>query len=858
MPNAVSEHSAAPVHERLRAILQKYWGFDTLRPLQREAIDAAVARRDSLVILPTGGGKSLCYQVPPMLVPEGKPALCVVVSPLIALMKDQVDGLVMAGYPAAALNSTTTNADAADIRRRALSGELKLLLVAPERLLTESFLSFLVKANVASIAIDEAHCISQWGHDFRPEYRRLAELRSVFPNVPLHAYTATATPRVRDDIVAQLGLKNPALLTGRFDRPNLTYRILPRVDTDRQVAEVLRRRDGGTGGGAAIVYCMSRKETERLAASLTAQKIPAAAYHAGMDPKKRHDVQEDFANERLDVVVATVAFGMGIDRSDVRCVVHATMPKTIEHYQQETGRAGRDGLPSECVLLYSSADAVRWKGLMEKSAAESDSPPDPEAMAAQIELLEHMQRLCSGARCRHKALSEYFGQAYEPPAAEKAGPRRSAEDAQGSAEEKEGERPEHAGGGNCRHESSSSSSSSPRTSASPPLTSAGGCSACDVCLQELDTVPDSTIVAQKIVSCVARLSFMGADGSPRGYGAGYVADVLRGSRAAKIIDRAHDKLSTFGLLAQMPREEIVSLISQLVDAHMLARAGTEFPTVITGPAARALLKGEQQATLLRPRAGEETGVHAGAYTADGAKARALSHQEHALFDTLRSLRRAIATEMSVPPFVVFSDAVLEDLCRVRPSSVAAFGTVRGIGQSKQTKFGERFVQAIVNHCRASGLDLDATPPPSATAPAYSPRTRSVKSLPAGDPNRPLYSLTESVRTAFEMFEKGATVDEVATHTRRAVSTVGGYLAEFIQRYKPETVRAWVDDATYRLISETSDGIPLTEENSTQHGLRIGAVYQALVAKQPDERALATYEQIRVVVTHRAALASRAT
>lgn len=361
----------------------------------------------------------------------------------------------------------------------------------------------------------------------------------------------------------------------------------------------------------------------------------------------------------------------------------------------------------------------------------------------------------------------------------------------------------------------------------------------------------------KIVSCVARLSFMGADGSPRGYGAGYVADVLRGSRAAKITERGHTQLSTFGLLAQMARDEIVSMISQLVDGGFLARSGTEFPTVITGPAARALLKGETPATLLRQKH-TDAWVSGSGYTADGAKARPLSHPEHALFDTLRSLRRAIATEMCVPPFVVFSDAVLEDLCRARPSTIAAFGTIRGIGQSKQASFGERFVQAIIHHCGASGLDLDAAPPPSsAAAPAYSPRTRSVKSLPAGDPNRPLHSLSESVRTAFDLFEKGATVDEVATHTRRAVSTVGGYLAEFIQRYKPDTVRAWVDDATYRLIAETSDGLPLTEENSTQQGLRIGAVYQALVAKQPDERALATYEQIRVVVTHRAALSGKA-
>jgi ATP-dependent DNA helicase RecQ len=354
----------------------------------------------------------------------------------------------------------------------------------------------------------------------------------------------------------------------------------------------------------------------------------------------------------------------------------------------------------------------------------------------------------------------------------------------------------------------------------------------------------------KIVSCVARLTFTGADGSPRGYGAGYVADVLRGSRAAKITERGHHQLSTFGLLAEMAREDIVSMISQLVDANMLARSGTEFPTVITGHAARALLKGEMSAALLRQKTTETWATGSG-YTSDGAQARPLAREEHALFDVLRTLRRAIAAEMAVPPFIVFSDAVLEDLCRVRPGTVAAFGGIRGVGQRKQADFGERFVHAIVEHCRGAGIALDiATPPPPVFA--YSAQTRSVKSLPAGDPNRPLHSLPDSVRTAFDMFERGASVEDVASQTRRAVSTVGGYLAEFIQRYRPETVRAWVDDATYRLITETSDGIPLTDENSTQFGLRIGAIHQALVARQTDERALATYEQIRVVVTHRAA------
>ncbi len=364
--------SVAPARSpaRSEAVLdavRRYWGHHSLRPWQADAIDAGLDGRDSLVVLPTGGGKSLCYQTPPLIANRTD----IVVSPLIALMKDQVDALASCGYPAAALHSGLSADERREIRVAALAGAYRLLFVAPERLLTPWFLDLIERLDVRAFAIDEAHCISQWGHDFRPEYRRLASLKSRFPAASIHAYTATATPRVRDDIVEQLGLRDPDIVIGRFDRPNLVYRVVPRTNLEGQVLETIGRH----AHEAIIVYCISRADTERLAGALRGRGVRAAAYHAGLDARARSETQEAFAREQIDVIVATVAFGMGIDRSNVRCVIHAAMPKSVEHYQQETGRAGRDGLEAECVLLYSPSDYRRWETLFARSGAESGAPP---------------------------------------------------------------------------------------------------------------------------------------------------------------------------------------------------------------------------------------------------------------------------------------------------------------------------------------------------------------------------------------------------------------------------------------------------------------------------------------------------
>jgi ATP-dependent DNA helicase RecQ len=387
-----------PSVNSLESVLEQVWGYTSFRPLQREAMDAILAARDSVLVLPTGGGKSLCFQAP-ALVRDG---LAVVVSPLIALMKDQVDTLVSNGVSAAAFHSALAPAEKTAVAQGIREGRYRLVYVSPERLVGEgqsSFLSMLGRQAPRFIAIDEAHCISQWGHDFRPEYRQLAQLRDRWPDVSLHAFTATATGRVRRDIVTQLGLQNPVELVGSFDRPNLVYRVLARATLKKQIQDILARHRGQAG----IIYCLSRREVDALAAWLVESGVRATAYHAGLADDERHRAQDAFLNEDADVVVATVAFGMGIDRSDVRFVIHAGAPQSLEHYQQESGRAGRDGLEAECVLVYSSGDFMKWRLLLERNGELSD---------ARVALLRDMDRYAASVGCRHRRIVGYFGEVF--------------------------------------------------------------------------------------------------------------------------------------------------------------------------------------------------------------------------------------------------------------------------------------------------------------------------------------------------------------------------------------------------------------------------------------------------------------
>ncbi len=743
---------AAPTAFTRRQVLdavRRYWGFDTLRPIQEQAIRAALHGRDTLVVMPTGGGKSLCFQVPPLLTER----LCVVVSPLIALMKDQVDGLVLSGYPAACLHSGMDPSETRRVENALANRELRLLYLAPERLLMSGMLDRLSSFDIGAFAIDEAHCISQWGHDFRPEYRRLAELRSHFPAAAFHAFTATATQRVREDIVNQLRLRKPEVLVGIFDRPNLTYRVLPRVRIDEQIAEAIERHNSGEHAGATIVYCISRKDTESLASVLSAKGIRAEAYHAGLDPDARRRVQDDFSAERLNVVVATVAFGMGIDRSDVRCVIHAAMPKSVEAFQQETGRAGRDGLPAECLLLYSGSDQMRWLDLIRRSAEESGATE--ESVRNQHTLLDHMHRLCAGAACRHKSLSEYFGQAYTPP------------------------------------------------------DGATSCGACDVCLGDLSPVPDSTAIAQKIISCVFRVG--------QSFGAAHIADVLRGSQAQKILDRKHDQLSTFGLLRSTPRPLLLGYINQLIDAGFLARSEGEYPVLTLTADSAEVLRGKREVALLQPKAD---------LTAAPEKSRAADHpltpDESKVFDALRALRIAIARERGLPPYILFHDTVLRELARRRPTTLDAIANIPGIGARKLADLGPRFTTFIADLCREQGLAPDQTP----SAPAPAPERR----LPTG-------AATGVRAKYFKAFADGQSIEEVCKASGRAVNTVSDYLAEFIAETKATSIERWIDNPTYKLIAETAASIGA-------EGLK--PIFEHLAGK-------VTYNQIRIVLFHQRAM-----
>jgi ATP-dependent DNA helicase RecQ len=741
--------------ESVPEVLQRYWGFDTLRPLQGEAIQATLAGRDVLTVLPTGGGKSLCFQVPPMV--SGR--LTLVVSPLIALMRDQVAGLRLAGVPAGAVHSHTSDREAADVRAGLLDGTLRLLYVSPERLLQPRFMDFVRRLGVGAVAIDEAHCISQWGHDFRPEYRRLADLRLSLPGVPIGAYTATATPRVRADIIQQLRLVDPVELVGTFDRPNLTYRVQPKIDPVRQAADALRRHRGQAG----IVYCLSRKDTESMADALTALNLPAAAYHAGMDPDRRTRVSELFRSEKLDIVVATVAFGMGIDRGDVRCVIHAALPKSVEAYQQETGRAGRDGLPAECLLLYSGSDAARVRALItrprEPSGAGGEEPePDPAVIEAQLALLARMQSFAAGARCRHRALSEYFGQEHAP----------------------------------------------------------ANCGACDLCLGELEDVPDAQTIARKALSCVARVEQTG-----RPCGAGHIADVLIGSRAKTVLARGHDRLSTFGLLRHLGKERLMNYLAQLVDAGLLARDEGEYPVLTLTAAGVEVLRDQRPARLVEAKAIVEAAV--GSSRRRGAAAdRPHTPAEAALVDDLREFRRSLAESRGVPPYVVFNDVTLDELARVRPASLETLAGVHGIGTAKLEQYGPAILEAVAHAARTHGLALDAEP---------GSRPRTLSAAPV-EPR-----LRAGASAAIPMFRRGSTVEEVSAALGVRPSTAISYLEDFVRQERPADIGPWVDRATSARVLEAADRLG---------GKLLRPVFDACGGE-------VDYTIIRVVLAHREAL-----
>lgn len=592
--------------KELTSVLKRYFGFDSFRPFQEGIICDALANRDVFAVLPTGGGKSMCYQLPALM----RPGLCVVVSPLIALMKDQVDALRAIGVEATFLNSSL-QPDEARSRLRALhAGRMRLLYVAPERLMLPGFLEDLRRWGVNQFAIDEAHCISEWGHDFRPDYRQLSGLRQMFPGIPIMALTATATERVRGDVLAQLHLQDPSLYVASFNRPNLTYRVRAKAGAYQQVLEFLRSRPGD----AAIIYVQSRTGAETLAAKLRLDGVAAGAYHAGMESADRSRSQEQFLRDEIRVVCATIAFGMGIHKPNVRCVIHFDLPKNIEGYYQETGRAGRDGLPSECILFFSPGDVQKHLRFIE------EKPDGEEQRIARFQLRQMVEYAETNA-CRRAELLRYFGEDYPDPA----------------------------------------------------------CGACDNCLSPRSTY-DGTILAQKFLSCVFRIH----QKSHFNVGTQHVVDVLRGAETEKIRRWGHDGLSTYAIGKDVDKTSWAAIARELVRLGYLQQKDGRFPTLVLTAEGLNVLRSRRSVTLTRPVA---------APASRKARFGEVSCDE-ALFQCLRELRKRIADELSVPPYIIFGDVSLRQMARHYPITPNDFLQISGVGERKLRDFGDRFLEAI--------------------------------------------------------------------------------------------------------------------------------------------------------------------
>ena len=593
-------------------LLERYYGYESFRPAQEKPIKSILSGRDTLAIMPTGAGKSLCFQIPALIFS----GLTIVISPLISLMKDQVDALNEQGVNATFINSTLTPTEARERKELVISGMVKILYVAPERLDTPFFSSLTEQVPIAMVAVDEAHCISQWGHDFRPSYKEIAPFIARLPTRPVvSAFTATATPEVRDDIVVLLRLSNPVLHVSGFDRPNLYFGVLQDLDRDEFIVEYCHRHRKDSG----IIYAATRKDVERLAKLLQKSGIAAGAYHAGMADNDRADTQDGFIYDRLQVVVATNAFGMGIDKSNVRYVLHYNMPKNIEAYYQEAGRAGRDGEPGECLLLFSPGDIAKQKYLI------NHSTDNQERQEYNLASLRRMTEYCESSGCLRQFILRYFGEAKAP---------------------------------ECHN-----------------------CSNCRTEREEMDVTED----AQKVFSCIYRMG--------QRFGVSMVADVLKGANNQRVKQLGFDRLSTYGLFRNFRLHDIRRMIDRFVAGGYLAVSGSEYPVLRLRESAVAVLRGQVRVQVLLPK--KPSKVRA-VQSKEAEKVKdTLPARNIALFEKLRELRKAIAQRDHLPPYMIFSDATLKDMCTRHPRSLQELRRVKGVGDMKLAKYGDEFLSCLL-------------------------------------------------------------------------------------------------------------------------------------------------------------------
>ena len=682
--------------------LKQYFGHDTFRPGQRQIIEQTLAGRDAFVLMPTGGGKSLTYQLPALLMP----GLTVVISPLIALMHDQVDRLRANGIPATFVNSSLNAVERSQREQAALNGRIKLLYVAPERLLSENFLYLLDQvqenAGLSLLAVDEAHCVSEWGHDFRPEYRQLGQLRKRYSHVPMLALTATATERVRDDILTQLRLRDPHIHIASFNRPNLSYEVRPKHHNSyNELVQLLREQPGEP----VIIYCQSRKSVDELSEHLRRDGINALPYHAGLTNEQRTEHQARFIRDDVPVLVATIAFGMGIAKPDIRAVIHYDMPRNLEGYYQESGRAGRDGLPAHCTVFFNYGDKVKQEYLIAQK-------PDEQEQRIARQQLQQVVAYCESSTCRRRVLLAYFG-----------------ETLQGES-----------------------------------------CGNCDSCLSSA-TLEDRTADAYKFLLCMYK--------TQQRFGMRHIVDILRGANTQRIRDLGHDQLSTYGTGKGLSADEWVRIGRALLHQGLVSETTDGYPVLRLNTLSLEILRKQRNVQIAAPLQTHQEKTNAPSQ---------LKPEEEALFQSLRNLRKRLADEQGVPPYVVFPDMSLRAMAQQRPQSEAQFARIPGVGSRKLEAYFMPFTHAIKDYCELHNLAIGLES-------VKEEKAKKTEELAASQ----VHTGPSTRQLTLDLYRQGQSIAEIARERNLKPSTIISHLAELIEAGEAVNVEYLIQPGHYEII-----------------------------------------------------------